>query len=169
MTAAAEPDNGSGRFHPTVDAGKLWSGGMATAVVAGLVALVGVLVCRWLFNVPVLAPRGDGAYGNAHTTAIVLAAAGAALIATALAHLLLLTTPRPMTFFGWIVGLATVVAVLFPFSTTAPLSQKAATAVVALMIGVAIGSLIRGVAGRAVRSQPPGGGHRATRRGNLRG
>jgi hypothetical protein len=38
----------------------LWSGGVATAVVAGLVALVGVLVCRWVFNIPILAPRRDG-------------------------------------------------------------------------------------------------------------
>ena len=39
-----------------VDARQLWSGGAATAVVAALVALVGVLVCRWLFKIPILAP-----------------------------------------------------------------------------------------------------------------
>jgi hypothetical protein len=32
-----------------VDARPLWSGGVATAVVAALIALVGILVCRWLF------------------------------------------------------------------------------------------------------------------------
>ena len=42
---------------PQVDAGRLWPGGIATAVVAGLVALVGVLVCRWLFGIPLLAPE----------------------------------------------------------------------------------------------------------------
>ena len=55
-------------------------------------------------------------------------------------HLLLLTTPRPRVFFTWIIGLATVVAVVFPFSTTAPLAQKAATAVVNLVLGFAIGT-----------------------------
>src|SRR5580692_13211970 len=84
-----------------IDEKMLWSGGVATAVVAGLIALVGVLVCRWLFNIPILAPKRYGAYGDAHTTTLVLIAAGAALVATLLAHLLLLSTPRPMVFFGW--------------------------------------------------------------------
>jgi hypothetical protein len=120
-------------------------------VVAGLVALVGVLVCRWLFGIPLLAPKQDGAYGDAHTTGLVLLAAAAALVATGLVHLLMLSTPRPLTFFGWIIGLATVLAVLVPFSTTAPLTAKAATAVVDLVLGIAIGSLISGVAARSVR------------------
>ena len=48
----------------SVDARQLWTGGAATAVVAALIALVGILVCRWLFDVPLLAPRQDGAWGN---------------------------------------------------------------------------------------------------------
>ena len=133
-------------------AAQLWSGGIATAVVAGLVALLGVLAFRWLFHVPILAPASAGAYGDADTTVMVLASAGVALIATALLHLLLLTTPRPLTFFGWIIGLATLVAVVFPFSTTAPLSQKFATAAVNLFIGIAIGSLLTAVGSRFIRS-----------------
>jgi len=141
--------------HPKVDATQLWPGGIATAVVAGLVALVGVLACRWLLKVPILAPQRDGAYGDAHTTGVVLAAAGAALVATGLLHLLLISTPRPLIFFGWIVSLATIAAVLYPFSTTAPLSQKAATGAVSLVIGVAIGTLLAGVGARSIR--PSGG------------
>src|SRR5215472_5070258 len=76
------------RSTPRVDARTLWAGGAATAVVAGLIALVGVLVCRWLFNVPILAPKHEGAYGNAHTTTLILLSALAALVATLLAHLL---------------------------------------------------------------------------------
>jgi len=160
------PERGPGpperRARPGVDAGQLWAGGAATAVVAGLIALVGVLVCRWLFDVPILAPRRDGAYGNAHTTTLILVAALGALVATLLAHLLLLSTPRPMLFFGWIVGLVTLVLVVFPFSTGATMEEKIATAAVYLVIGVAIGTLISGVAHRAVRrrrvvSAPPGG------------
>lgn len=150
--------SGAGRsraLRPQVDAARLWSGGVATAVVAGLVALVGVLVCRWLFGIPLLAPKQDGAYGDAHTTAMVLLAAAAALVATALAHLLMLGTPRPLTFFGWIIALATVLAVLLPFSTTAPLTAKVATAVVELVIGIAIGTLLSGVAARSVRLPAP--------------
>jgi Family of unknown function (DUF6069) len=142
---------------PRVDAGKLWPGGIATAVVAGLVALVGVLVCRWLFGIPLLAPKSDGYYGDVHTTALVLVAAGAALLATGLAHLLLLSTPRPLTFFGWIIGLATTLAVLLPFSTAAPLTAKVATAAVDLVLGIVIGSLVSGVAARSLRIPVPGG------------
>ena len=151
MTVPMTPGNGEPRFRPKVDAGQLWAGGVATAIVAGLVALVGVLVCRWLFNVPILAPRRDGAYGDVGTTGLVLAAAAGALVATALVHLLMLSTPRPLTFFTWIIALATVVIVLFPFSTSAPLSEKVATAAVDLVIGFAIGSLINSVAARAIR------------------
>jgi hypothetical protein len=61
-------------------------------------------------------------------------------------------------FFNWIMGLATVIAVVFPFSTTASVDQKAATALVNLVLGVAIGSLISGVSMRATR-------HRVVRRG----
>jgi Family of unknown function (DUF6069) len=139
------------RGRPRVDARMLWSGGVATAVVAGLIALVGVLVCRWLFNIPILAPKRYGAYGDAHTTTLVLIAAAAALAATLLAHLLLLSTPRPMVFFGWIVGLMTVIVVIFPFRTGAPLSHEVATAALYLVIGIAIGTLIAGVGERSTR------------------
>jgi hypothetical protein len=146
----------------TVDAGQLWSGGAATAVVAALIALVGILVCRWLFNIPVLAPRQDGAWGDASTAEYAIAAAAAALIATAIMHLLLLSTPRSQMFFSWIIGLATVIAVVFPFSTTAPLSQKVATALINLVLGAAIGSLIYGTAARVIRRRAVAGGYQSS-------
>ena len=147
-----------------VDARQLWSGGAATAVVAALIALVGILVCRWLFKIPILAPQRDGAWGAASTVGYVFAAAAIALFATAIMHLLLISTPRPRMFFGWIIGLGTVIAVVFPFSTTAPLYQKVATGLVNLVLGVAIGTLVSGVSmratrrrvvGRRIRAQPP--------------
>ena len=142
-----------------LDARPLWSGGVATAVVAGLIALVGILVCRWLFNVPILSPRGEGAWGNASTVGYVFAAAACALVATALMYLLLLSTPYPRVFFGWIIGLATVVAVVFPFSSTAPMSQKIATGLLNLVLGVAIGTLIAEVSRRATRRRVVRGGY----------
>jgi hypothetical protein len=158
------PPRPSGPSGPArwIEPGPLWSGGVATAVVAALIALVGILICRWLFSVPILAPKRDGAWGNASTLGYVLAAAGAALVATAIMHLLLLTTPRPQVFFGWIIGLATLIAVVFPFSTTAPLSQKAATGVVNLALGIAIGSLLTGVAARSVRRRRVTGGYQSS-------
>jgi hypothetical protein len=116
-----------------------------------LIGLVGVLVARWLFGIPLLAPSRDGAYGDVHTTGLMLGIAAAVLVATLLLHLLLLSTPRPLAFFGWIIGLATVLAVVIPLSTTAPWDAKIATAVVIVVLGIAIGSLLSGVGARSVR------------------
>jgi Family of unknown function (DUF6069) len=135
----------------TVDAGRLWTGGAATAVVAALVALVGVLICRGLLDVPVLAPTDQGTLGDATTFRLAALAALAALLATGLLHLLLLSTPRPGQFFTWIVTLATVAAALAPFLTDADLDEKVATSAIYLAIGIAIGSLLSGVARSAVR------------------
>lgn len=133
------------------DAGRLWAGGLATAIVAALIALVGILICRWTLSIPILAPQSDGAWGSAHTGEFVLVAAIIALAATAVLHLLMLGTPQPGVFLKWIMALATLAAVVYPFSTGAPLDQKIATAAVCLVLGVAIASLLAAVAVRAVR------------------
>lgn len=144
-----------------VNANRLWTGGVATAVVAALVAVVGVLIARGLLDVPVLAPTEEGVLGNANTARLALVAAGAALAATGLMHLLLLFIPRPWQFFTWIMSLVTLAALLAPFATDAEIATKVATAAIFLAIGVAIGSLVSGVASSAVRlggeEQPPAG------------
>src|SRR5580704_1155958 len=157
-----EPPPGSSSPARWIEPRPLWAGGVATAVVAALIALAGILITRWLLTIPILAPKEDGAWGSAHTGAYVLSAAAAALVATAIMHLLLLTTPRPQVFFGWIIGLATIIAVVFPFSTTAAVDQKAATALVNLVLGIAIATLTVQVAGRAVRRRRPGDGYQSS-------
>jgi hypothetical protein len=150
MTYPASPESAeTTRIRP--DAGQFWAGVAATAIVAALVALVGILICRWTLGIPILAPSSDGAWGNAHTSEYVLAAVGVALVAGALLYLMMLGTPQPGMFLGWIIGLATLAAVVYPFSTGAPLEQKAATAIVNLVLGIAIGTLLHAVAARAVR------------------
>jgi hypothetical protein len=156
-----QPDErfGGAAARPSVDAARLWSGGLATAVVAALVALVGVLVVRALLRIAVYAPREAGAFGDGSTAALCLAAAGAALAATGLAHLLLLATPRPLSYFGWIVGLATVAAVALPIATEPSLAVGLAQAVIHLVIGLAIGSLVGGVAVQSTRTPTPRSAH----------
>jgi Na+/proline symporter len=79
-------------------------------------------------------------------------AAVAALLATALAHVLMLTTPRAMSFFGWIMGLVTVIVTLAPFvMADASRASKIGSSIIYLVIGVAITSLISGVARTARR------------------
>ena len=150
MTYPASPDDaGSPRVRP--DSGRFWAGAVATAIVAALIALVGILICRWTLNIPILAPAGDGAWGDAHTGEYVLVAALVALVAAGLLYLLVLSTPQPSVFFRWIIGLVTLIAVVYPFSSGAPLDQKVATAVVNLVLGVAIASLLTATAARAIR------------------
>ena len=154
MTYPASPrEVGTNRVRP--DPARFWAGAAATAVVAALIALVGILVCRWALNIAILAPTGDGAWGNAHTAEYALVAALIAIVAAGLLYLLMLGTPQPHLFFDWIMGLATLAAVVYPFSTSAPLDQKAATAVVNLVLGIAITTLLTTVAARAVRRVVP--------------
>ena len=135
---------------PTIDAGRLWAGGAATAVVAALVALVGVLVAQGPLDIvmvrPPLIPVGESFGLRYAVTASVLA-----LVATGLAHLLLLTTPRPRSFFSWIVGLATLVGVVLPFTLDGTTSGRVATAVVDLVIGLSVLNLLGSVMSRTVR------------------
>ena len=150
---ASPPGAGSPRVRP--DSGQFWAGAVATAVIAALIALVGILISRWTLGIPILAPAGDGAWGNAHTGEYVLLAACVALVAAGLLYLLMLSTPQPDVFFRWIIGLVTLIAVVYPFSSSAPLDQKAATAIVNLVLGVAIGSLLTATAARAIRRNGP--------------
>jgi hypothetical protein len=154
MTYPASPNDArTSRVRP--DSAQFWAGAVATAVVAALIALVGILICRWTLGIPILAPAGEGAWGNAHTGEYVLLSALIAIGAGGVLYLLVLGTPQPGMFFDWIMGLATLAAVVYPFSTAAPLDQKAATAVVDLVLGIAITSLLTAVAARAVRRQVP--------------
>ncbi|MEV4314010.1 hypothetical protein [Actinocrispum sp. NPDC049592] len=41
------------------DTGRLWAGGSATALVAALIAVAGIVVTRGVFGVPVLAPSAQ--------------------------------------------------------------------------------------------------------------
>jgi hypothetical protein len=113
--------------------------------------VVGVLIVRGLFDVPVLAPTREGVLGGTSTARLAILAAVAALLATGLMHLLLVSTPRPFRFFTWIVSLLTVVAVLAPFMTHATRATQVATAAIGLVIGMAIGSLVSGAARSAIR------------------
>jgi hypothetical protein len=137
-----------------VDAARLWAGGAMTAVVAALTAFVGVLLVRGVLDVPLFAPEGDGAMGDASTGLLAAGAALAALAGTALLHLLIVATRQPGTFFVCIIVLANAVMVLLPFTTSLPLDAKIGSAVVCLATGIAIGSLLSAAGRGAVRRSP---------------
>jgi hypothetical protein len=135
-----------------LDAGRLWAGGLATALVAALVAVTGIVITRGVLHVPVLAPKGDGLWGNANTVTYALAAGAAALVATALLHVLALTTPRYGRFFMWIMALSTATAAAVPLGLATGLSSRIATGVINLVLGVAITTTLNAVARTAVHA-----------------
>ncbi|WP_030158262.1 DUF6069 family protein [Glycomyces sp. NRRL B-16210] len=147
--AAPEPRASS---QPSVEAGKLWAGGFGTAVVAALLALVGILLVRGVLGVHILSPSDAGAYGDATTTTYAFGAFGAAILATGVLHLLLMLMPRPMSFFNWIMLLVIAVGVLIPFTAAAELQSQIATAGINLVIGICIMSLLNSVGGIATRA-----------------
>jgi hypothetical protein len=69
----------------------------------------------------------------------------------------MLTTPRALSFFGWIMGLLTIVVTLTPFVTDESMESKIGSALIYLVIGIAITSLISGVARTARRRAAIGG------------
>jgi len=138
-----------------LDMRRLWLGGAATAVVAALIVVVGVLIARGILGISVLAPATAGDLGTSATAVYAVFAAACALLATGVLNLLLLAAPRPLAFFTWITALADVLAVTTPFSQGAPLSSKVFTALINLIVAVAVISLLNGVARSALRPVPP--------------
>ncbi|MEV0288028.1 MULTISPECIES: DUF6069 family protein [unclassified Kribbella] len=140
---------------PRVNAGRLWAGGAATAAVAALVAIVGILLARGVFDLAVLAPEGEGVWGDADSWTYAACSAAAALLATGLVHLLILSTPSPLRFFRWVVTLVTLAAMLAPFAAERSW-ESVATALINLAIGITIGTLISSTARSATTTTPPG-------------
>lgn len=152
MGTPAPPSSGPSRI---VNVRALWAGGAATAVVAALVAVVGVLICEGVLNLemapPPLLPIGRSLSVQYAVTSAVLA-----LAATGLAHILVVTTPRPESFFSWIVGLATVVGVAVPLGSSGSWAGRFATALVDLAIGLCVLTLVRSLLGRTTQRVLPG-------------
>ena len=142
------PGSARRRFSPL----RLWAGGIAVALVAALAAAVALLLVRGVLDIPVFAPETEGTMVLASTGQLALGAALAALVATAVLHLLLLATPQPGRFLAWIIALGTAAAMLAPFTSYASWEAKAGTAGVYLVIGVVIGTLMATVARSASRS-----------------
>jgi hypothetical protein len=136
---------------------RLWAGGVATAIVAAGIAIVGVLIISNVFELGIQTAERSGALVDNAMTIIPVCAVIAALAGTALLHLLLLTTPRPATFFSAIVLLVLVVLLLQVFLARGGIIDHIATAVLYAAIGLAIISMLSGVSRTAVRPASSGG------------
>src|SRR5829696_6894408 len=106
------------------DASRLWAAGLATAVVAGLLAVVGAVVSRAVLDVALLPAEYAGILGWSASASYGVGAMLLALLLTAVLHLLLAAVQRPVVYFGWIVGLVGVILVLAPFAYEAPRASQ---------------------------------------------
>lgn len=140
---------------PKLDERRFRAAGLATSIVAALIAVVGVVIARGVFKIPLLGPLESGVWGSASTIAYAFAAFAFAMLGTGLLFLLLRTTPSPITFFGWIVGLVTAVAAVIPLTMGSDFGAKVATALVNAAIGIAIGMLTVSGARRSFLYIPP--------------
>jgi hypothetical protein len=139
---------------PSIDATRLWVGGLLAGVVAAGVAIVGLLIARGIFDIRVFVPGRDDALFTPSSWWYAGAAFIGGVLATGLLHLLLVANaPAPFRFFSWILGLVIAIAVIVPFTTNAELESQIATAGINLAIGITLMSILQGVGHSAVRDQ----------------
>jgi hypothetical protein len=145
------PDDGAPPFDPrlTIDPGRFVAGALATALVAALIGLVGVIVIEGIFDQDLVPPPDIFSTGS-HAAAFAIDGAIFAILGAAVLALLVISTPRPRRFFGWIMALGVVIITVLPFAWTSHLDRAVLSAVVSLIIGVATWSLLAGVATRTI-------------------
>ena len=137
-----------------IDAARLWGGGLATAFVAALVAVAGVMICQDVLDISLVRPALLLDVADSFRLDYALTAFLLALVATGLAHGLAVATPRPGVFFGWIMGLATVCGAAAPFAIGDELESQVATACINVALGICVWSLVASVMARTMTPAP---------------
>lgn len=136
-----------------LDRTALWAGTIATALVAGLLAMLEDMAAQGLLKVDLIAPRGGPAFATTTAYQLTLSAIVATALASVLVQVLMYVSPRPLLFFGLIGSTATGVVSLWPFTTAAVAASQFATAAAHLSLGMAIWVLTATIA-RHARSVP---------------
>ncbi|MFI2486724.1 DUF6069 family protein [Promicromonospora kroppenstedtii] len=141
----------SGTENPrlALEVGRYWAGALATMLVAALIGLAASFILEEVLGLDVQ-PQADLLGTGSDTMAWVVAGALFALLAAIVLYLLVLSTPRPRSFFGWVVALATVILAAVPFAGRADLVPAILAAVVWIIIGSAVYSLLTGTLSRTV-------------------
>ncbi|NUT32880.1 MAG: hypothetical protein HOV79_07375 [Hamadaea sp.] len=136
---------------PAVDSRRLWTGGAVAAIVVGGVAVICFLIVRGVLDIAVLGVDVNGGLFVPSMAGYAFVAAALTLLSTGLAHLLLVSTPRPVLFLGWIIGVCTAISAILPFTKSAPVQVQIATSLVNLIVGATIGGLVSTAATASVR------------------
>ncbi|MFE5291941.1 hypothetical protein ACFQ8T_07160 [Isoptericola sp. NPDC056618] len=137
-----------------LDRGRYWSGAAVTVVVCAVLGLAASVVFDSAFDVGLLGPSRlvPGAPGLAWA----LTGALFALLAAVVLQALVRVVPRPRMFFGWLVALVTVILAALAFTGPGDAASALVTALVWIVMGVAVSAMLNGVLGRTlVQPQPP--------------
>ncbi|WP_285107149.1 DUF6069 family protein [Promicromonospora sp. MEB111] len=132
-----------------LEVGRYWAGALATMLVAALIGLAASFILEEVLNLEIQ-PQADLLSTGSDLMAWVVAGALFALLAAIVLYLLVLSTPRPRAFFGWVVALATVILAMVPFAGQADLVPAVLAAIVWVIIGSAVYSLLTGTLSRTV-------------------
>lgn len=137
-----------------LEVGRFWAGALATMLVAALIGLAAEFILEEVLNLEIQAQADLFATGS-DLMAWVVAGALFALVAAIVLYLLVMSTPRPRSFFGWVVGLATVILAAVPFAGDFELVPAILAAIVWIVIGSAVYSLLTGTLSRTVVRRTP--------------
>jgi hypothetical protein len=139
MTAPLEQTRG--RRTRVVDSARLWAGGTATALTAGLIVLAGVLVSR-AAGVPRLAGDASGTLATGVLASYALVWAVTTLLLTGVLHALLVLTAQPLQVFRWVACALVVLPAVAPFTAGASRAAELAGALINLAAGGVAGLLL---------------------------
>ncbi|MAU83232.1 DUF6069 family protein [Gordonia sp. Z-3] len=140
------------RLGPNVNPTMFVGGVVMTGVVTGLAAWL----AAWIIRAIVQRVNEAGRFGVWNPLArdefwFAVVAFLCALAAGALWYVLQMVTPSPNQFFRWIVGLLIAAAVIIPLILSAELSVGIATAILHLIIGLPIISLIPAMGHKSIQ------------------
>jgi hypothetical protein len=146
----------SGTENPRLglEVGRFWAGALATTLVAALIGLAADFILEEVLNLEIQA-QADLFGTGSDLLAWVVAGALFALAAAAVLYLLVMSTPRPRSFFGWVVALATVILAAVPFAGQFEVIPAILAAIVWIVIGSAVYSLLTGTLSRTVVRRTP--------------
>ncbi len=130
-----------------LDAGRFWAGAAATVLVCALIGLAAAVIIEQVFGLELLSP---GLFGDSTTASWTAAGALFALLAAVVLQVLVLAAPRPSMFFGWLVALTTVILAVLPFTGSPDPLAGIVTAVVWLVLGLAVWSMLSSVLSRTL-------------------
>jgi hypothetical protein len=135
-----------GATRPSLNSALYWSGVAATAVVAAVTAIVGVIIAEGILDRELVPPLLNVLALDGHAARYACSAAVAAVSAGALMHLLVWSAPHPDAFFTWIAALVTLACALLPLTLTDNVGDALITGVLNAAIGISITTLVPAVA-----------------------